>query len=741
MNKQFFIFVLALLFSGYTTQAQYKKKKRNDVDKIVWKTNDPAKKIKYNVEDYKNAPAIIIYEKSFYNYNKRGVKIYYEHYFRRRIKILDKATLKDYSEFKLHKELYRPNVTNNIYINKFNIRIIKANGKRIRINIKKFTVKDGDKRTLVIPNLEVGDIVDYYYYNFEREKKLYGKNFPFVQLELNSRFPIIKKEIEINVGKRFYLNFNNYKGAPDLIKLKSKKSNQNKYLLTLNNIKQRDAKHWIFPFVAYPHIKFQVYFVPAERKKKLLNGFLSDGKGGDLKRKVTKEEVLQTYKNIFTFNKDIFSINNEVKSLYKQITEKTNKNKVLELYKILRDTSIVYIENYYYAGRALGEDAYRQYYPSYYSNQNRFVAVMADYLHRNNIPYKIILAKSRKNGNIDDLLIRNLLMPILKIKVAKNEYLYIEPLNHNSVNHSLNKSGNIDPYFEGATGYLLQPDKKGRIVNIKKTTLPISDAKKNVVEKKINLSFDDYLKKINIERNIEASPGIKEIYQLKVLSPSDIYYDSFIKANPKKTKKKRHRRRRISSKKIKLKKSRKKAYDSYKKKIRQKNIEYLKKYEEDIYNIKISDYDYGIDNSGRYYNKPNFIYHDSFVVNDGLIKKAGKNFIFKIGKLIGEQLKIDEKERKRSEDIYKKRTSTIINRITIKIPDGYTIKGLDKLNMSVINEVGSFESSAKIEGNKLIVIVKEAYFNIFEPNANWQKMLDVLDASYQFTQSKVLIKK
>jgi hypothetical protein len=33
------------------------------------------------------------------------------------------------------------------------------------------------------------------------------------------------------------------------------------------------------------------------------------------------------------------------------------------------------------------------------------------------------------------------------------------------------------------------------------------------------------------------------------------------------------------------------------------------------------------------------------------------------------------------------------------------------------------------------------FLNYYEPNANWLKMVEFLDAAYQFTQEKVLLKK
>ncbi|MEM8907866.1 MAG: hypothetical protein AAGD05_08480, partial [Bacteroidota bacterium] len=81
------------------------------------------------------------------------------------------------------------------------------------------------------------------------------------------------------------------------------------------------------------------------------------------------------------------------------------------------------------------------------------------------------------------------------------------------------------------------------------------------------------------------------------------------------------------------------------------------------------------------------------------------------------------------------------NHIRIELPDGYQIKGLDKLNKSVENATGGFISTAVVEGNELKISTRKFYHNNFEPAANWPMMIEFLEAAYQFTQEKVLFKK
>ena len=79
--------------------------------------------------------------------------------------------------------------------------------------------------------------------------------------------------------------------------------------------------------------------------------------------------------------------------------------------------------------------------------------------------------------------------------------------------------------------------------------------------------------------------------------------------------------------------------------------------------------------------------------------------------------------------------------IVLNIPEGYTVKGLDKLNKKVENETGAFISTAKLEGNKLIVSTSKQYKNNYFPREKWKDILAFLEEAIQFTNEKVLLKK
>ena len=72
---------------------------------------------------------------------------------------------------------------------------------------------------------------------------------------------------------------------------------------------------------------------------------------------------------------------------------------------------------------------------------------------------------------------------------------------------------------------------------------------------------------------------------------------------------------------------------------------------------------------------------------------------------------------------------------------GLEVEGIDKFNMNVDNATGFFKSTAKVEGNQLILTASKGYKTISEKKEAWPDMVKFLDEAYKFTQLKVVLKK
>eukprot|EP01137_Pigoraptor_chileana_P010331 Opistho-2@59770 len=159
------------------------------------------------------------------------------------------------------------------------------------------------------------------------------------------------------------------------------------------------------------------------------------------------------------------------------------------------------------------------------------------------------------------------------------------------------------------------------------------------------------------------------------------------------------------------------------------------------YEVELEDFKFDVKNTGRYGKKSALEYSEEFTIKNNWIKKAGDKYLMELGRFLTAQIEITQKEKDRKNNIYMSYPRSFDNEIVLEIPAGYSVSGLEKFNKKVENETGGFTSTAEVKGNTLVIKTYKYYKNYNEPNANWNKMIQFLDAAYQFTQEKVLLKK
>ena len=135
-----------------------------------------------------------------------------------------------------------------------------------------------------------------------------------------------------------------------------------------------------------------------------------------------------------------------------------------------------------------------------------------------------------------------------------------------------------------------------------------------------------------------------------------------------------------------------------------------------------------------------FEYEAEFTM-ENLVKRAGSNYIFSAGKLLGEQFKMDDRDRKRTLDAYMSYNRSFEYLITIHIPDGYKIESADNFKVNLQNEYAAFTSEPVLEGNTLKIKIKKAYLKTFIPNAEWKKITEVVDAANVLLGQSVVLRK
>lgn len=128
-----------------------------------------------------------------------------------------------------------------------------------------------------------------------------------------------------------------------------------------------------------------------------------------------------------------------------------------------------------------------------------------------------------------------------------------------------------------------------------------------------------------------------------------------------------------------------------------------------------------------------------------LIEKAGNNYLFKLGEVIGSQVEMYQKnERQHPIDmphpIYYKRT------IKIEVPQGYHASGLEDIKIDKSVElkgklVNRFISDYKIEGNTITVSADEYYEETQLPKEKFEAFRSVINAAADFNKVTLIFER
>lgn len=712
------ILIVLLSLYGWIATAQ----KKEEIRDLFWGVNDSYKSAMTIPDKWKNESAVVIYKNENYDFHKFGKSVTYISSTRKRIKLQDKAAVTEFSEFSFKDRFY--STKGFIWkkgTNFIGIKVVKPNGTEKIINIDEEAVTTDDSKKIAISNLEPGDILDYYYYSVEPFKMAEEYGFKPVENTLGDDYPIMNLKLTFKTENDFFVNFNTYNGAPELKQLPTKGS-ERQYELVAENIEKNDFPRWFYPLVELPCYKFQVYFARSGSFEARATAFLPE-KEYIIKKTVSPNDVLKYYEDKFTPYGDL----GQIFRFLKTRTFKNDEEKVKEVYYYTRHQYFTrYIEAFAVKDAEIMEpfELYGNY-PTFFNTENQFINHFMAFLKDYKIDYEILIATPRGNGPIQDLLIENNAVVLLKVNTENPVYLqFFTPYTN---------ADQISYFIENSDAYRLEVKKQKKITKIETIKLPSSTYKDNLTVEKINVSLTSDFSEVKMQRESSLYGHNKDSEQSDKMYFFDYVDEDYTKYESKPL------MSLVSNKKKQEKYT--KEFDALKNKLKDKQKEEFKKSTESEFGFTVDDHTLNIVSTGRFGKSSPFTFNEDFTVKNSLLKKAGENYVFEIGKLIGQQADIEEKENERTNNIYMAFPRSFKDEITFTIPDGYTVSGLDKLNKKVENSTGGFESTAKIEGNKLIITAHKYYTNYYEPNANWKNMIAFLDAAYQFTQEKVLIKK
>jgi len=684
-------------------------------------------------DKWKKESAVVIYQKQEYSYLRNNKVVEVDEIVRKRIKLIDKAAVKEFSELFYIKGSEGSEV---------GVSIVKADGKKVKVSTDKAVeVSEGIPQfykayylylekyyKLAIPDLEPGDILDYFYYN-HREISNATIEYAFAPFTftLSSTYPILSQAFTFKVDRGFFINFNSYNGAPALKEGEAgtdlhgrKRAMIKQYELTDSDREKLPKDIWNYKFRTSAVVKFQVMYESGGNKDDA-NAFI--GEIGEAKETVTPEEVQKFIGNKVRDEIGTDYAGDVLSYLNKKMPHETNPEKIARAaYYYLR---YKFLDYYYVTSLALTYDKDRMDY--FTADDYKFASILLQVFKKKEITAEVVATVPRSQGTLKDLLLRNELSIFIRVKSKGND-LYLFPFhNHSTFDYS-------DDDLEGVEGIAFTPVRNPKVFNYKKVNIPVTDSKKNLFACSEEVTLDDQFENISIKKTssmtgLYKSPSSSGLY----LHNYDYLTDEQRKYNPKfkessvqrgnKTKVAEEKRKKESAKEDKEK----------------AQMDRLKSDLEEDFDVVSYD-NYEVLNPGRFDEDPVLKYKEEFKVK-GLVNKAGKNYIFEIGKLIGKQIELKEEDMKRTTDVYLSFAKTITNEISVTLPAGYKAEGLNEMNFNVDNECCAFISTAKQEGNVVKISTQKIYKKNFEKKENWGKMSEALEAAYKFTQKKVILKK
>ena len=612
------------------------------------------------------------------------------------IQINDKKALKDYSEFTFKTKSRKwtwgyHHKTQTV----LGIRVIKKNGNVQEVSLDDYVdVKEGknDKdlsQKIAVPGLEVGDCIDVFSLDQIDTQEQQLDPFYFV---LRQDEPVLYTKVHCVLDQSLATVYRTMNGAPDFTQTTDKDKNA---VLDMVMDKPMDAESsiWYNPLEQSPFI--EMYITPTKSKVAVVENAMRQ-KGVRGNPDVTP--ILQDDWKLLKSNvsKGGYSPAG-LPSTYKSVFKSAKKEGMSAEEKADRIYSFEYV--------------------SWGSSQRVFNKV-ANYLRKLGVEIEMGITTPFGALPVDKLINYNSTSWFFRLKGTN---LYYFPGTYPKV------ASEIPYIYQGRKAYMQDSEEQ--------ITIPVSQAEDNKSVNDMVVKLDGT--KLDISRKVTYS-GEQKMYGQSLVSPDNTLFGSS----------------QLEAYWRYLKYDDKDPYSCYTKKESAELKGAFNEYQKnaiDPFKAEISSYHdgdpvqvggYGVDCVGIRRDSSNFVYHVDYVM-DGMVKRAGNNYLLSVGKLIGSSLKLEGKDRERIDDVWRKMAFVDEWNIEIPLPQGYKVsaEALKKIETSVANECGEFTVKATAGNKSVKVYVRKCFAHRVEPVSNWSKLLALVDACSAFADKQMVIAK
>lgn len=675
----------------------------------VW-SSTPADFQKRTVPDrYKNASAVILsyYRELSTDYYRKATadlvlnlrltrQIDCTDMERMLIQINDKKALKDYSEFTFKTKSRKwtwgyHHKTQTV----LGIRVIKKNGNVQEVSLDDYVdVKEGknDKdlsQKIAVPGLEVGDCIDVFSLDQIDTQEQQLDPFYFV---LRQDEPVLYTKVHCVLDQSLATVYRTMNGAPDFTQTTDKDKNA---VLDMVMDKPMDAESsiWYNPLEQSPFI--EMYITPTKSKVAVVEKAMRQ-KGVRGNPDVTP--ILQDDWKLLKSNvsKGGYSPAG-LPSTYKSVFKSAKKEGMSAEEKADRIYSFEYV--------------------SWGSSQRAF-NTGANFLRKLGVELEMGITTPFGALPVDKLINYNSTSWFFRLKGTDRYYF---PGTYPKV------ASEIPYIYQGRKAYMQDSEEQ--------ITIPVSQAEDNKSVTDMVVKLDGT--KLDISRKVTYS-GEQKMYGQSLVSPDNTLFGSS----------------QLEAYWRYLKYDDKDPYSCYTKKETAElkgAFNEFRKNAIDPFKAEISSYHdgdpvqvggYGVDCVGIRRDSSNFVYHVDYVM-DGMVKRAGNNYLLSVGKLIGSSLKLEGKDRERIDDVWRKMAFVDEWNIEIPLPQGYKVsaEALKKIETSVANECGEFTVKATAGNESVKVYVRKCFAHRVEPVSNWSKLLALVDACSAFADKQMVIAK
>lgn len=675
----------------------------------VW-SSTPADFQKRTVPDrYKNASAVILsyYRELSTDYYRKATadlvlnlrltrQIDCTDMERMLIQINDKKALKDYSEFTFKTKSRKwtwgyHHKTQTV----LGIRVIKKNGNVQEVSLDDYVdVKEGknDKdlsQKIAVPGLEVGDCIDVFSLDQIDTQEQQLDPFYFV---LRQDEPVLYTKVHCVLDQSLATVYRTMNGAPDFTQTTDKDKNA---VLDMVMDKPVDAESsiWYNSLEQSPFI--EMYITPT-------------------KAKVAVVEKAMRQKGV-RGNPDVTPILQDDWKLLKSYVSKGGYSPAG-----LPSTYKSVFKSAKKEGMSAEEKADRIYSFEYVSGgaSQRVFNTVANYLRKLDVEIEMGITTPFGALPVDKLINYNSTSWFFRLKGTD---VYYFPGTYPKV------ASEIPYIYQGRKAYMQDSEEQ--------ITIPVSQAEDNKSVNDMVVKLDGT--KLDISRKVTYS-GEQKMYGQSLVSPDNTLFGSS----------------QLEAYWRYLKYDDKDPYSCYTKKESAELKGAFNEYRKnaiDPFKAEISSYHdgdpvqvggYGVDCVGIRRDSSNFVYHVDYVM-DGMVKRAGNNYLLSVGKLIGSSLKLEGKDRERIDDVWRKMAFVDEWNIEIPLPQGYKVsaEALKKIETSVANECGEFTVKATAGNESVKVYVRKCFAHRVEPVSNWSKLLALVDACSAFADKQMVIAK